>query len=108
MFVTASTLVGTTLINGSIVLQIALLPACIYNVLMYPDVENDLYLKILLPKNRQAVRRLREYILPGCHFLLIIINGISSSHRLQSLKAIKQTASFLGLLLQIFLLLAVS
>ena len=46
MLVTQTTLVGFTLINGTIALQFALLMGALYNLFLYPEVAGSTYLKL--------------------------------------------------------------
>ena len=39
MFVTQTTLVGYTIINGTFGIQLAMFVACLYNIFIYPDTE---------------------------------------------------------------------
>lgn len=82
MLETQTTLVGFTLINGTVVMQVALLFGAIYNCVRYPDAASIPYLD-LTPHEKEIFNQARFVSIPASHVTLIVCNLITGSTRLQ-------------------------
>ena len=99
MLVTDSTLVGYTLINGTYRLQLALLVGSLYNVIMFPDVQDSSILN-LTANQISFVKISRYYYIPISHALLVVSNWIQEAKNLRLNRA-KQIFSFASTLLMV-------
>jgi hypothetical protein len=104
MFVTQSSLVGYTLVNGTASIQFALLLAAIYNVAVYPDLIHSSYFDGLTHLEKKKFEEVRFFWIPGTHATMAIINFIVQSKSLD-MDGIKSLGSFLGMILYTTMLL---
>lgn len=112
MIVIQTSLTGYLLMNGTWGVQMALLVASLFNVIIFP---NDALISELAiypestiyPQNGDSIIRTRTYIIPGIHALMMITTAIAGNQRL-NWDGLKQASNSLGLFLNIYLILEVT
>ena len=82
MLVTLNTLVGYTILNGTVGLQMALLAGSVYNLCVFND-STVASRKLFTSDEIDTILRTRKTLI-GIHSSLMVINLITHSHRFQA------------------------
>jgi hypothetical protein len=112
MIVTLTSLSGYSLLNGTWGIQMALLVASIFNVMVFPNqpLLDDLNIELDTPLTKiqtELIFKTRSHLIPVVHGLMMVTTAISGSDRL-NLDSLKQISSFLGIILNMILIVQIS